>query len=183
MANGVTKMKPRGGVAKVLETGIGVASYATIVKENVELQLVRKKLHRYCPPKILGSLTPDSLSVIEPYIYPMTVSKLRKYIKEDPNIWYYLVLPEADVLRLDALRDKAVDVLTDVLTSGRSIDKEEAVGAKLMVDAAKYILERTEMRFTSKSEITEKDLRAILPKQVRKMTIEELDEAIEREEI
>lgn len=153
-------------------------SYEKILKENAELRLIRLRLHRYCSPKVLARVTQDNLVMVAPYIYPMEIAEFRELVSSDRMLWYFMFTPNSDLLPLEEARAAAAKVLTDALDVGKRIDKEDAPGYKLQLDAAKAILDRTEIKFEGDSDLTPVDLAKLIPRKLKEASIEEMKDKL-----
>lgn len=157
-------------------------SLESLLKQNEELQLVRRKLHKYVSPKILATLNESKLVELQAYIYPMKVSKLKTILAEHPLLWYWLTDPSADMLALERLRGEAMQLLEEGLKASTMVDKESILLLKEKVGIAKTILSLSEVKSERRGELTPKELLLALPKNFRDMSPEEIEQEASRVE-
>lgn len=78
--------------------------------------LTKLKLHQYVNPQIIGSLTPLTLPKIRQYLYPTTVEEVERWAASEPIFWYWFIMPNEQVEKLNALKNEAVDTLSKLMT-------------------------------------------------------------------
>jgi len=155
--------------------------FEKLLKENSELMMVRRKLHKFVSPKVLAVMNEARLSEIAPYLYPMKIEKLKRMMNDDPRIWYYLTTPDCDLVRLESLRGKAMGILEECLEEGdeeRYSTRESVMLFKEKIALAKSILEMTKIKSENSGTLTQREILSALPKDIRTIDAEELEDQL-----
>lgn len=152
--------------------------FESIIKDKQELMLLRKKLLKYCSPKVLSRITPNNLHELAPYISPYPLDKLIAQIKEDNSLLYYLTLADIDYLPLEKEKNALLEELIGIAKGNFS--PEEAGVAKVKLQAIQMILSKIETKNTASTDLSAKELQTLLPSSVKKMSVDEIEARIER---
>lgn len=153
-----------------------------VIDKNEELRLVRRRLHKYVSPKILATLNAEKLEFLKPYIYPMSVEKLKGMLEKHPIVWHWLVDPSSDLIFLEDKRKAAMDILADSLSVDVDSFEEgcQVTAYKEKIALARSILNLTEVKSENKGQLSTKEIAQAIPKHLSSLSADELEEEVLR---
>jgi hypothetical protein len=132
------------------------------------LQAGRRKILQHVPVSDFNMEPEEFLKKYSKYFFPLTVPYLLELCQKDPMVWHWLTGVGIQEIRLEGLRDKAIDAIESVL----EMDDEgspKMIQAKLM--ASKMLLDLAKIERPK-----ETMLGPMLPTSVRKKSLVELED-------
>ena len=97
-------------------------------------------LHERVSPQVIGKLTYDQISSLEPFIAPFSMEKVAKWCKSR-DFYTWLFLPDSFLLKIQKAKENAADTVIDLLNPDEGTDPKLAM---VRLKAAELLL-RTDM--------------------------------------
>jgi hypothetical protein len=146
--------------------------------QPTQRQLLAKiKLHTYVPAHVIGALTPETITTLRGYLFPISMDEIQRWHIESRVFWFWFILPNEQATRLYHMKGAAVDAINNILTG----DVLDSKLAGIQLKAAQLLLNMTEKSTTS---VTQNTMHissgADLPKSLRKKSNVELQEELKK---
>lgn len=140
--------------------------------------LAKAKLHQFVPSNIIGGLTPETISKIRGYLFPITVEEILKWHFDCKVFWFWFVLENEQVTKLNAMKGAAVGVIRDILQG----DVADSKLAGVQLKAASMLLNLSDKPSSSitKNTMNISSSSSDLPKALKKKSTVELQEELKR---
>jgi hypothetical protein len=139
--------------------------------------LAKTKLHTFVPAHIIGGLTPETLTSLRGYLFPVSVDEILRWHLESRIFWFWFVIQNEQVTRLHSMKGSAVEAISNIL-HGDVLDSKLA---GIQLKAAQLLLNLTDKATTS---VTQNTMHissgSDLPKTLRKKSNVELQEELKR---
>ena len=107
---------------------------------NDKQEALKILLHERISPQVLGKLTYEQISSLEPFISPFSIEEVTRWCK-NRDFYTWLFLPDSFLLKIQSAKMDATDTVIDLLNPDEGTDPKLAM---VRLKAAELLL-RTDM--------------------------------------
>jgi len=115
------------------EQEIDIESFTPTNRQKIAKQL----LHSNVNQQIIGTLTPENMSRLRMFLYPITLDEILRWHTSDSRFWVWFKISNVHFSKIEELKKKAVGSLSAIIDG--EFDDAKAAGVRL--NAAKLVLD------------------------------------------
>ncbi len=138
-------------------------------------KVAKKLLHSNVNPQVIGSLTPETITRIRQFLFPIKLEEILEWHRQTPVFWVWFKIDQVHFGKMDSLKRDAVMAVNDVLMG--NFDDPKAANVRLA--AAKLVMDFGSKQQTNVTANTMNiTAKSGIPKALAKKSNEELEAQI-----